>query len=79
MLLLLKLFRVKKCYMSNNTFCVYQNDFNNTVMGDKMYHLTDSALLFVSKKRCYLSNNTFFHLTHSLFLHKNVDLIHIYM
>ena len=49
-LLLLNLFRVKRCYMTNNTFCIYQNDYNNTVLGDKMYHLTDSALFFVLKK-----------------------------
>ena len=25
-LLLLNLFRVKRCYMANDTFCIYQND-----------------------------------------------------
>ena len=50
MLLLLKLFRDKRCYMTNDTFCIYQNDYNNTVFGDKMYHLTDSAFFFVLKK-----------------------------
>ena len=45
-----KLIRVKRCYMTNNTFCIYQNDYNNTVLGDKMYHLTDSAFFFVLKK-----------------------------
>ena len=64
--------------MTNNTFCIYQNDYNNTVLGDKMYHLTDSAFFFVLK-RCYLSNSTFFHLTHNLFLYKNVNLVHIYV
>ena len=49
-LILLKLFRVKRCNMTNNTFCIYQNDYNNTVLGDKMYHLTDSAFFFVLKK-----------------------------
>ena len=49
-LLLLNLFRVKRCYMTNNIFCIYQNDYNNTVLGDKMYHLTDSAFFFVLKK-----------------------------
>ena len=44
-----KRIRVKRCYMTNNTFCIYQNDYNNTVLGDKMYHLTDSAF-FVLKK-----------------------------
>ena len=43
-------FRVKRCYMTNNNFCIYQNDYNNTVFGDKMYHLTDSTLFFVLKK-----------------------------
>ena len=47
---LLNLFRVKRCYMTNNTFNIYQNDYNNTVLGDKMYHLTDSAFFFVLKK-----------------------------
>ena len=48
MLLLLKLFRVKRCYMKNiNTFCIYQNDYNNAVLGDKKYHLTDSTFFFV--------------------------------
>ena len=50
MLLLLNLFRVKRCYMTNNTFCIYQNDYNYTVLGDKMYHLTDSAFFFALKK-----------------------------
>ena len=36
--------------MTNITICIYQNDYNNTVLGDKMYHLTDSALFFVLKK-----------------------------
>ena len=63
--------------MTNTTFCIYQNDYNYTVLGDKMYHLTDSAFLFW--KRCYLSNNTFFHFTHNLFLYKNVDLVLIYV
>ena len=27
-LLLLKLFRVKKWYMTNNNVCIYQNDYN---------------------------------------------------
>ena len=36
--------------MTNNTFCIHQNDYNNTVLGDKMYHLTDSAFFFVLKK-----------------------------
>ena len=36
--------------MTNNTFCIYQNDYNNTVLADKMYHLTDSAFFFVLKK-----------------------------
>ena len=49
-LLLLKLFRVKRCFMTNNNFCIYQNDYNNTVLGDKMYHLTDIAFSFVLKK-----------------------------
>ena len=49
-LLLLNLFRVKRCYMTNNNFCIYQNDYNNTVLGDKMYHLTDSTFFFVLKK-----------------------------
>ena len=50
MLLLLKLFKVKRCYMTNDTFYIYQNDYNNTVLGDKMYHLTDSAFFVVLKK-----------------------------
>ena len=53
-LLLLKLFRVKKCYMTNKIFWIYQNDYNNTVLGDKLYHLTDSTLFFVSKKMLYV-------------------------
>ena len=48
-LLLLKLFRVKRCYMTNNTFCIYQNDYNKIVLGDKRYHLTDSTFFFVLK------------------------------
>ena len=35
---------------SANSFYIYQNDYNNTVLGDKMYHWTDSALFFVLKK-----------------------------
>ena len=49
-LLLLNLFIVKRCYITNNTFCIYQNDYNNTGLGDKMYHLTDSAFFFALKK-----------------------------
>ena len=73
-LLLLKLFRVKRCYMTNNTFCIYQNDYNNTVLGEKGYHLTDSTFFYVLKKMLF----TFFYLTHTLFLYYNVDLVHIY-
>ena len=47
---IVELFRVKRCYMTNNTFCIYQNDYNNTVLGDNRYHLTDSTLFFVLKK-----------------------------
>ena len=43
-------FRVKRCYMTYNIFYIFQNDYNNTVLGDKMYHLTDSAFFFVLKK-----------------------------
>ena len=78
MLLSLNIFRVKRCYVTNNTFCIYQNDYNNTLLGDKMYLLTDSTLFFYLKK-FYLLNSTFFHLTHNLFLYKNVDLVHIYV
>ena len=65
MLLLFKLFRVERFNMTNNTFCIYHTDYNNTILGDKMYHLIDSAFFFV------------FHLTHKLFLYKNVNLEHI--
>ena len=78
MLLLLKLFRVKRCYMTNNTFCICQNDYNNTFLGDKMYHLTDSAFFFVLK-RVLFAKHPFFHLTHNLFLYKTVDLVHMYV
>ena len=48
-LLLLNLFRVKRYYMTNNTFYSYQNDYNNTVFGDKKYHLTDSTFFVLEK------------------------------
>ena len=35
--------------MTNDTFCIYQNDNNKTVLGDEMYHLTDSTFFFVLK------------------------------
>ena len=35
--------------MTNYAFCIYQNDYNNIVLGDEMYHLTDSTF-FVLKK-----------------------------
>ena len=78
MLLLLNFFRVKRCYMINNTFCIYQNNYNNTLLDDKMYRLTVSAFFFVLK-RCYLSNSTFLYLTHNFFMYKNVSLVHIYV
>ena len=53
--------------MTNNTFCIYQNYYNNAVLGDKRYHLTDST--FVLKKVLFVN----------LFLYKNVDLVHIYV
>ena len=59
MLLLLNLFRVKRRYMTNNTFCIYQNDYNNTVLDDKMYHLTDSAFFFVLKKVLFVKKHPF--------------------
>ena len=34
--------------MTNNTFYIYQNYYNNTVLGDKRYNSTDST--FVLKK-----------------------------
>ena len=56
--------------MTNNNFCIYQNYYNITVLGDKMYHLTDSAFF-----HCF----EFFHLTHNLFLYKKVNSVHIYV
>ena len=50
--------------MTNDIFCIYQIDYNNAVLGDKMYHL---------------SNSTFFHVTQNLFMYKNVDLVDIYV
>ena len=35
--------------MTNNTFWFDQNDYNNTVLGDKMYHLKDSSFFVVLK------------------------------
>ena len=58
-LLLLKLFRVKRCYMTNNTFCIYQNDYNNTVFGGKTYHSTDSTFSFVLKKVIFVKKHLF--------------------
>ena len=49
--------------MTNNTFCIYQKYYNNTVLRDKRYHLTDST--FVLKKVLFVN----------LFLYRNVDLI----
>ena len=46
---------------------------NNTVLGDKMYHLTDNAFFFCFEK------GAIFHLKYNLFLYKNVDLVHIYV
>ena len=51
---MLKLFRVKRCYLTNNTVCIYQNDYNNTVFDDKRYHLTDSTFLFVLKTMLFV-------------------------
>ena len=45
--------------MTNNTFCIYQNDYNNTVLGYKMYHLTDSAFFFVLKKVLFVKLHLF--------------------
>ena len=45
--------------MTNNTFCIYLNDYNNTVLGYKMYHLADSAFFFVLKKVVFVKS-TFF-------------------
>ena len=56
---LLLLLRVKRCNMTNNAFCVYQNDYNNTVMGDKRYHLTDSTFFFVLKKVLFVKLHIF--------------------
>ena len=64
--------------MTNNNFCIYQNDYNNTELGDKMYHLTDSSFFFVLKRMLFVKKHLF-HLTHNLFLYKNVDLVHIYV
>ena len=58
--------------MTNNTFCIYQYDYNNTVLGDKRYHLTDSTLFFVLKKGV-ICQIIFFYLTHNLFLYEHVD------
>ena len=49
-MLLLKLFRVKGSYMTNNIFCIYKNDYNYTVFGGKWYHLTNNSFFFVLKK-----------------------------
>ena len=46
--------------MTCNTFCIYQNDYNNTVLGDKMYNLTDSAFVFVLKKVLFVKKQLFF-------------------
>ena len=64
--------------MTNNTFCIYQNHYNNTVLGDKMYYLTDSAFFFVLKKVIFIKYHLF-HLTQILLLYINVDLVHIYV
>ena len=54
--------------MINNTFCIYQNDYNNTVLGDLMYNLTDSAFFCFEKGAiCQIAP---FYLTHNLFLYK---------
>ena len=45
--------------MTNNTFCIYQNDYNNTVLGDIRYHLTDSAFFFGLKKVLFVKKHPF--------------------
>ena len=40
--------------MTNNTFCIYQNDYNNTIFGDKRYNLTDSTFSLFLKKVLYV-------------------------
>ena len=36
--------------MTHYPFCIYQNDYNNAVLGDNRYNLTDFTFVFVLKK-----------------------------
>ena len=78
MLLLLKLFRVKRCYMKNNTFCT-TNMFTTIQYWVTKCTIGQIAPFSLFCKMCYLSNSTFLHLIHNLFLYKNVNLVHIYV
>ena len=45
--------------MTNNTFWIFQNDYNNTELGDKMYHLTDGSFFFVLKQMLFVKLHLF--------------------